>query len=97
MTKQEFLAKLSEVKDKFEWVIDANFNIRGFLEGVCYCPITALNYTENLIYTPIDYVDLAWKRLGIDVRDAEIIVCAADGNYEEGFRKQLKLILGFEN
>lgn len=96
MTKQEFLLKLSEVKDRFEWVIDSSFNIRGYCEGVCYCPITAVNYVENSVYTPVDNVDLAWKRLGIDACDAETIIGAADANFEEGFRAQLKLILGFQ-
>lgn len=96
MTRSEFLTALENVKDQFEWVIDANFNIRGWREGQCYCPITALNYAQNAVFTPIDSVDLAWKRLGIDVRDAEVIVCAADGNFEDTFRKQLKSILGFE-
>lgn len=99
MTKQEFLEALAEVKGQFEWQIDANLCLRGWNEGECFCPITAVCLIKTGIYIPVDHVDNAQEYLNLSMYDIESIVQTADAmqfGCNETLRNEMKTILGFE-
>jgi hypothetical protein len=104
MNLHEFLQSLRTIKDKFEWVVEGRCYLRAHsADGICFCPLTALYFECTKMYVSVDHVDIAWKWLEINVRDAEVIVAAADldtawRNPDEAIklRKQIKEILGFE-
>lgn len=104
MTREEFLAKLTEVKDQFNWKITPGYTIRGNVgEYYCdYCPITAVYYSMTKTYISPDHVDTAWKRMDIHEDVAEEIVRAADATctwrddaYDKELRNEMRIILGF--
>lgn len=47
----QFFEDLEKCADQFEWYI-GNGYLRGFQEGKCFCPITAVHYHKTREYIP---------------------------------------------
>jgi len=83
MDFNDFIEKLSEVKDKFKWTIGSNNRgIRGFSSDKgyerCYCPITAVCYaTTGNDFLSYEYNDAA-KKIGLNWHLADRIAGWAD-------------------
>src|SRR5262245_20492069 len=104
MTREEFLVKLTELKEKFTWKVDYKLHLRGYNEkGTCFCPITAVYYVETGNYVEEGAVNIAAKALKLNVNTVERIIRAADAenNYADlgpdwNFRYEMMDKLGFE-
>lgn len=82
MKIEQFLSKLKEVAPKYSWAITPK-GIRGTLKGddsdYCFCPITAVYYSDKVEYAEEAYAYWVGKKYFLlDESTTRTIIASAD-------------------
>lgn len=92
MTRSEFLQKLTESKEYFDWRVHITHEIRAWKDGTPYCPLTAICLLEQNTYFSIGMAAKAGEVLNLDPSIAVDIMCSADSMYEFHRKSLLKAL-----
>ena len=76
-TRKSFYRALRKAAGKFKWSMKGNV-IRGHLDGLDYCPITAVFFDRTDVWMPATQYSLAADDLELSYENSENIADSAD-------------------
>ena len=79
-----FMKRLDNVKDEYEWSVDGRFGtIRGERDGKVFCVLGAVLYEQRGDYLPNEKFLVIGSMLRLLPRDVNVIVDSTDGHGEK--------------